>query len=78
MVEKGNEMNYLASFPTEDLQADLAAVLADVSYYTKVFPDHNAARRAAYLAAEFEAELERRTQDPWTTDADVRYFEGAN
>jgi hypothetical protein len=78
MVEKGNEMNYLASLPTDALELDLAVARSDYQFYTHIFPDEGAARRAAYLASELEAELERRTQDPWTTDADRRYFEGAN
>ena len=76
--EKGNDMNYLAALPTADLVFDLSEALRDVSYYTNVFPHHDAARRAAYLARDIEAELATREQDPWTTDADRRYFEGAN
>jgi hypothetical protein len=61
--EKGNDMNYLAALPTADLELDLATARSDYQFYTHIFPDEGAARRAAYLASELEGELKRREKN---------------
>ena len=61
--EKGNDMNYLAALPTDALELDLATARSDYQFYTHIFPDEGAARRAAYLASELEGELKRREKN---------------
>jgi len=54
---------YLAALPTDDLELDLAEARSDYQFYTHVFPDMSQAHRAAYLARDIEAELERRLKE---------------
>ena len=56
-------MNYLAALPTDVLEEDLATARSDYQYYTTTFPDMSQAHRAAYLARDIEAELERRLKE---------------
>ena len=51
---------YLTALPTDALELELAEARSDYQFYTHVFPDMSQAHRAAYLARDIEAELERR------------------
>lgn len=69
MIRKGTHMTamapsaYLTALPTDALEEDLATARSDYQFYTTTFPDFSQAHRAAYLARDIEAELERRLKN---------------